>query len=106
MPIRWSALQVSEAADKIEEQVNQAAEPLEQARLVAQGARHIPNLPKYMEDCFTRIIMEIGRAIGGSQIYPVGYVNAGIQNIRDRIPEKLIQTERKAEERGDQQSLM
>ena len=36
VPIKWSALKVSEAADKIEELINQAAEPLEQARIVAQ----------------------------------------------------------------------
>ena len=42
VPIRWSALKVSEAADKIEELINQAAEPLEQARIVAREARKIP----------------------------------------------------------------
>jgi len=31
MPIRWSALKVSEAAGMIEEYLNKAVEPLEQA---------------------------------------------------------------------------
>ena len=34
VPIKWSALRVSEAMDMIEEFVNQAAEPLEKAKIV------------------------------------------------------------------------
>jgi hypothetical protein len=47
MPIRWSALKVSEAADIMEEFVEKAAEPLEQVRIVAREARKIANLPQY-----------------------------------------------------------
>lgn len=43
MPIRWSALKVKEATDMIEKFVNQAVEPLEQARIVASEARKIEN---------------------------------------------------------------
>ena len=46
MPIRWSALKVSEAADMIEEYINKAAEPLEQVRIVAREAGKIANLPQ------------------------------------------------------------
>jgi len=35
MPIKWSPLMISEAMDMVEEYVNQAVEPLEQARIVA-----------------------------------------------------------------------
>ena len=34
MPIKWNPLKVSEAMDKVEEQINQAIEPLEQARML------------------------------------------------------------------------
>jgi len=34
MPIKWSALRVNEAMDMVEELVNQAVEPLEQAKIV------------------------------------------------------------------------
>jgi len=47
MPIKWNALMVNEAMDMVEEYVNQAIEPLEQAKLVATEARKIPNLPGY-----------------------------------------------------------
>ncbi len=44
MPIKWNALMVSEAVNMVEEHVNQAIEPLEQAKLVAIEAREILNL--------------------------------------------------------------
>jgi len=45
MPIKWSALQVAEAVDMVEQYVNLAIEPLEQAKLIAIEARKIHNLP-------------------------------------------------------------
>ena len=39
MPIRWSALMVSEAMDMANEFFNQAIEPLEQVRIVTGEAR-------------------------------------------------------------------
>ena len=41
VPIKWSALRVSEAMDMVEEYVNQAYEPLEQAKTVAIEAINI-----------------------------------------------------------------
>ena len=106
MPIRWSALKVSEAADKIEEQIKLATEPLEQAREITKEALKIPHLPQYVNQYFYRLCGEIDRAIGGGRIDPVGRINAQLQSIRDAIPEDRVQAERKTEERGDQQSLM
>ena len=67
MPIKWNALMVNEAMDMVEGYVNQAIEPLEQARIVASEARNIQNLPQYVDQYLVRIIGEIDRAIGGSQ---------------------------------------
>jgi len=64
VPIKWSALQVNDAMDMVEEYVNQAVEPLEQVRIVAREARNIPNLPQYVDQYLVRIIGEIDRAIG------------------------------------------
>jgi hypothetical protein len=66
MPIKWSALKVNDAMDMLEECINQAIEPLEQARIIADEARNIPNLPQYVEQHLLRIIGEINRAIGGN----------------------------------------
>jgi len=106
MPIRWSALKVSEAADKIEEHFNQAVEPLEQARIVAREARQIANLPQYINQDLTRIIGEIDRAIGGSQWEPVGRIRAGVESIRKDLPEGAVKGERESAKHGTTNSLI
>jgi hypothetical protein len=58
MPIKWSALRVNEAMDMVEEFVNQAAEPLEQAKIVANEARNIPNLPQYLDQRLARLAID------------------------------------------------
>jgi len=106
MPVRWSALKVTEAMDMAEEFVDQAVEPLEQARIVAREARNIPNLPQYVDQHLLRIIGEIDRAIGGSQWEPEGRLKAGIQSVRDSLPEGVVEEERKRLESGSQLSLV
>ena len=59
MPIKWSALMVSEAMDMVEDFVNQAAEPLEQAKIVVNEARKIPNLPQYLDQRLMRLVCDI-----------------------------------------------
>jgi phage-related protein len=105
MPIRWSPLRVAEAMDMLEDCVNQAVEPLEQARIVAQEALEIPNLPQYVDQHIGRIISEIDRAIGGSQWEPVGRLKAGIKAVRESLPEGAVDEEKKRLERGSQLSL-
>jgi len=94
MSIRWSALRVSEAADDTEELIGEAAGPLLQARIVAREARKSPNLPQYVDDRLYHIISEIDRAIGGSQLEPIGKLKAGIVAVRDAIPEGALEEER------------
>jgi len=106
MPVKWSAQKVSEAMDMVEEFVGQAVEPLEQARIVAREARNIPNLPQYVDQHLLRIIGEIDRAIGGSQWEPVGRLKAGIQSVRDSLPEGAVDEEKKRLESGSQLSLV
>ena len=96
MPIRWNPVLVSDAAKMIEEYVNKAAEPLEQARIVAREARKIANLPQYVEQDFYRLIGEIDRAIGGSQFEPAGRLKSAIEAIRKSIPQDAIEAERES----------
>ena len=105
MPIKWSALKVIEAMDMVESYVNQAIEPLEQARNAVKEARDIPNLPQYVDQHLIRIISEIDRAIGGSQWEPVGRLIAGIQSVRDSLPDGAVEEEKKKLESGNQLSL-
>ena len=106
MPIKWSSLKVNEAMDMVEEYVNQAVEPLEQARIVASEARNIPNLPQYVDQYLVRIIGEIDRAIGGSQWEPDGRLKAGIQSVRESLPDGAVDEERKRIESGSQLALV
>ena len=61
MPIKWSALRVNEAMDMVEEFINQAVEPLEQAKVVTSEARNIANLPQYLDQRLVRLIIDIER---------------------------------------------
>ena len=106
MPVKWSALRVNEAMDMVEEFVGHVVEPLEQARIVATEARNIPNLPQYVDQYLLRIIGEIDRAIGGSQWEPVRRLKAGIQSVRESLPDGAIDEERKRLESGSQLSLV
>ena len=106
MPIRWSALKVSEAMDMAEEFANQAAEPLEQAQIVIREARKIANLPGYVDDRLVRILCEIERAIGGSQLEPVGRLKAGIEAVRKSLPSKAVEADQKRAKQGNTLALM
>jgi len=106
MPVKWSALRVSEAMDMVEEFVAQAVEPLEQARIVTQEARNISNLPQYVDQYLVRIIGEIDRVIGGSQWEPEGRLKAGIKSVRESLPDRAVEEEKKKLESGSQLSLV
>ena len=110
MPIKWNALMVSEAVDMVEEYVNQAIEPLEQAKLVTTEARKIPNLPGYIDQHLLRLISEIERVTGGiqswnQQPYP-GNVRAAICSVRESIPKGMIEAEQQKLGNGKQLSLV
>ncbi len=105
MPIRWSTLKVSEACDMIDEYINQAAEPLEQARLVANEALKIENLPQYVTQDFGRLLGDIAHAIGGSQWEPVGRFRSGVAAIRKSLPADAVKQEQEFLAHGRQQAL-
>jgi len=106
MPIKWSALRVSEAMDMAEEFVNQAAEPLEQAKIVATEARNIANLPQYIDQDLVRFISEIERAVGGGQWKSIGRLRASIGSVRKAIPEGAIEAEQEGARQGNQLALV
>jgi len=106
MPIKWSAMQVMEAADMIEKHINAAVEPLECAREVAKAALEIPNLPGYVEHRIAGLLGEIGRAIGGTPAEPVGRLKARLESIRDSVPKNDLEAEKKTRSYGDKVSLV
>ena len=110
MPIKWSALRVIEAMNMVEEFVNQAAEPLEQAKIVAIEARKIPNLPQYVDQHLSRLISEIERLTGGTfrwnnEPYQ-GSIRAAIGSIRGSIPKGAIEAEQESTKHGSQPVLV
>ena len=96
MPIKWSAVKVSEAMDMAEEFVNQADEPLEQAKIVATEARKIANLPRYLDQHLIRLIGDIKR---------VDYVKAAIKSVRNSLPDGALEAQQRSVENGSQATL-
>ena len=97
MPIKWSALRVSEAMDMVEEFISQADEPLEQAKIVANEARNIANLPQYLDQRLVRLIIDIER---------IDYIRNSINAVRNELPDGTVETERKTESHGRQPVLV
>ena len=97
MPIQWSAVKVSEAMDMTEEFVNQAVEPLESAKIVAEEARRIANLPQYVDDRLIRLITQIER---------IDNVKDAIESVRRSIPDEAIDAERERLRHGSQLSIV
>ena len=97
MPIKWSALRVSEAMDMVEEFVNQADGPLEQAKIVASEARNIANLPQYLDQRLVRLITDIER---------IDYIKNSINAVRNDLPDGAVEAEKKAESYGRQPVLV
>ena len=97
MPIKWSALRVTEAMDMVEEFVNEADQPLEQAKIVAREARNIANLPSYMDDRLVGLICDIER---------IDKIKDTIRLVRKTIPNGAIEAEKARAKYGSQQNLM
>ncbi len=108
MPIKWSALRVTEAMEMAEGYVNEAIEPLEQAKAVAEAARAIPNLPQYIDQHLLRFIGEIERVIPAMRYgqQSQGNLKAAIQSVRDSIPANDLEAEKRLAQAGTQQSLL
>ena len=97
MPIKWSALMVSEAMDMVEGYVNEASDPLEQAKIVASEARNIPNLPQYLDQRLVRLICDIER---------IDYIRSSIEAVRRELPEGAVEAEKRSVSHGRQPVLV
>ena len=97
MPIKWSALMVSEAMDMVEYFVNQAFDPLEQAKIVANEVRNIPNLPQYLDQRLVRLVCDIER---------IDYIKSSIKAVRKDLPDGAIEAERISVSHGQQSALV
>ena len=97
MPIKWSAVKVSEAMDEVEQQISLAEPFLAEARVRAEAARQIADLPQYIDQYLVRLIAEIGR---------IDYVKAAIEAVRKAMPDGALKAEQDRTRHGSQQSLI
>lgn len=97
MPIKWSAVKVSEAMDDVEKQVKLAEAFLTEAKAKAEAARKIDNLPEYIGQRLVHVIADIER---------IDRVKDSIEAVRKDIPDGAIEAERKAGRHGSTVSLM
>ena len=86
MPMKRSVRIAAEAVDMVEDYVNQAAEPLEQAMVVAVEAGKIPDLPQQVNELIVGLITEIER---------IDDVRGAIKAIREYLPDAAAEIERR-----------
>ena len=97
MPIKWSAVQVSEAMDEVEKQVSLAEPFLGEARAKAEAARRIADLPQYIDERLVTLLTKMRR---------LDSVQHSIEAVRDAIPDEAIEAEQDRIRHGSQQQLM
>ena len=83
--------------DMVEEFISQADEPLEQAKIVANEARNIVNLPQYLDQRLVRLIIDIER---------IDYIKNSINAVRNELPDGAVEAEKKSESHGRQPVLV
>ena len=104
MPIKWSAVKVVEAMEKVKIQADQVIEPLKLAKVAVEQARKIDHLPEYMKQHLSGLEGEIER-VTGSQNYP-GNIHRSIERVLDDIPEDALAREEMRTKDGRQQTLI
>ena len=97
MPIKWSAVAVSEAMDEVEQQVNLADQFLAEAKAKAEEARSIARLPQYIDQRLVGLIGDIER---------IDSVKSRINSVRHDIPDGAMEAEQQKKKYGDQSPLM
>ncbi len=98
MPIKWSAVRVSQAMDEVEAQLSLSQSFIDEALAKVQEARRIPHLTGYVDDRLGRIEFDIKERFGR--------LKAGIESVRKAIPEGAIEAERESDKHGTTQLLI
>ena len=97
MAIKWSAVKVSEAMDRVERQIALAEGFIADAKAKAAEARNIANLPQYLDQRLVHLI---------SQIERIDNVKDTIKAVRNAIPDGAIEAEQESLKYGSQQSIL
>jgi len=97
VPIKWSAVRVSQNVDEAEQQVLLADQFITESKAKAKEARSIANLPQYMDDRLLRVITQFER---------MDNVKEAIKAVRNAIPDGAIEAEHESARHGTTQSLI
>ncbi|MBA7716751.1 hypothetical protein ES703_125827 [subsurface metagenome] len=97
MPIKWSAIKVSEAMDAVEQQVSLADQFIAEAKAKATEALKIKDLPQYVEQRVNRLI---------DQLHRMESIKDAIESVRKDIPDGAIEAEQESARHGSTQSLI
>ena len=95
MPVKWSALELSQSLDEVEAELAQAKPFIDRAMAKMREIRSLPHLPQYMNERLMRLDYEIEQKLWLR-------IADAIKGIRNRIPEGAIEAERRT---GKQPSL-
>ena len=98
MPIRWSAVKVSQACDDVEAQLTLAEQFFTEAKKKAEEARKLPNLPQYIDQKLAGLECELG--------FRIDSLKSRVDSIRKQIPKDALKAEQAQSEYGNQQSLV
>ncbi len=109
MPIKWSAVKVVEAMEKVKIQADQVIEPLKLAKVAVEQAQKIDHLPEYMKQHLRALAGEIERVTGGKDWHgdeAPGNIHRSVERVLDDIPEDAIDREEMRTKDGRQQTLI
>ena len=98
MPIKWSAVKVSEAMDEVELQLMCAQPFIDRALAIIKEARQILNLAGYMDERLARVQWDIEEKFNR--------IKVGIEAVRKAIPDSAIEAERNRGKHGTTESLI
>jgi len=97
MPIKWSAVRVTQAMDDVENQLSLAEAFLAEAKHKASEARKIPDIPGYISQRLVSLIAEIER---------IDKTREAIAQVRKSIPQGAIELEKARIRNGKQNPLI
>ena len=98
MPIKWSAVKVSEAMDAIDAQLALAEGFIGEAHRIAEETKSIPHLPEYIDQPRYTLSDRLEQCIPSFLSHTM--------RIREHIPTGAIEAEREAGKHGSTQSLL
>jgi hypothetical protein len=106
MPIRWSAVSVSEAMDKVDKEIEPIFEPLWRADAIVREAMNLPNIPDYMKQALLGLQGQI-HMITGYDLHKRGSrLLDSIHYVSSKLPEGSVEAEKHAIRHGKTGSFL